>query len=49
MILSVQLIAIARHISHGKLEGQVYTNGWPEFTAVVSQASTSPGLPSVVS
>ena len=45
----IQLIGIAHHMKQGKLEGRVYTNKWPDFTAVVCRAATSPGLLSVVS
>ena len=46
---SLQLIGLAHHISRGKLQGRIYTDSWPEFSAVVCQTSTSPGLPCVVS
>ena len=28
-------MATIHHISSGKLDGSVYTNGWPEFSAVI--------------
>ena len=33
----MQVIATIHHISSGKLDGSVYTNGWPEFSSVICQ------------
>ena len=33
----MQVIATIHHISSGKVDGSVYTNGWPEFSSVVCQ------------
>jgi hypothetical protein len=34
---SMQVLGTIQHIILGKLEGEVFTNGWPAFTAVICQ------------
>ena len=33
----IQVLGPIHFIARGRLEGQVYTNGWPKYSAVVCQ------------
>ena len=36
-LIIMQVLATIYHIVCGRLDGKVYTNGWPEFSTVVCQ------------
>lgn len=33
----IQVIGVVHHMICGKLDGKVFTNGWPEFSSVICQ------------
>lgn len=39
VVFSTQVLAAVHNIISGKLDGEIYTNGWPSFSAVICRYS----------